>query len=376
MQALVCTNCLEKFNDKEPIWKCPSCGGLLDLEFMPSFDRERIQFRHPSLWRYREALPLNHDENIISFGEGFTPLLETDIDGVKVHIKQDHLFQSGSYKDRGAAVLVSKIRELGIKKVVEDSSGNAGCAVAAYCARAGIECHIYVPKSTSPGKLAQIQKYGAFLHLVPGTREDTASAVLEAAGVNYYASHSWNPYFFQGTKTFAYEVVEQLGWKAPDTVILPVGNGTLLLGAFIGFTELVLAGLIPNIPRLIAVQSAGCAPLAAVFQKDLSALPPIQTHETLAEGIAIAAPVRWKQIVNAVRTSGGLFITVEEEELVCALDRVNRQGFYIEPTAAAAIAGVRKYIAGQQGPEIIVSVFTGHGLKSTEKMLHLLGQDS
>ena len=190
MDALVCTECSKTYTLDEPVWRCPSCGGLLDLEFTPVFDRSKIQSRPPSLWRYREALPLVSEANIVSFGEGFTPLLAVDLGGVEVWIKQDHLFQTGSYKDRGAALLISKVKELGIRTIVEDSSGNAGCAIAAYCARAGIACHIYVPESTSPGKLAQIQHYGATLHLVPGSREDTAAAVLKAAEVAYILGHS------------------------------------------------------------------------------------------------------------------------------------------------------------------------------------------
>lgn len=373
MDALVCTECSKTYTLDEPVWRCPSCGGLLDLEFTPVFDRSKIQSRPPSLWRYREALPLVSEANIVSFGEGFTPLLAVDLGGVEVWIKQDHLFQTGSYKDRGAALLISKVKELGIRTIVEDSSGNAGCAIAAYCARAGIACHIYVPESTSPGKLAQIQHYGATLHLVPGSREDTAAAVLKAAEEEYYASHSWNPFFFHGTKTFAYEVFEQSGWRAPDTLILPAGNGTLLLGAAIGFKELAEAGLADRVPKIIAVQAAGCAPLAVAYRERLSLVPAIQKGDTLAEGIAIAEPVRGMQILRAVRNSDGAFLTVGEEEIEEALIESCRRGFYIEPTAAATMAGVRKYLQTTAGREVIVSVFTGHGLKSTEKMLKLIG---
>ncbi|NPV76132.1 MAG: threonine synthase [Anaerolineae bacterium] len=373
MDALVCTKCSKSYNLNEPIWRCPSCGGVLDLEFTPVFDRRKIQSRPPSLWRYREALPLASEANIVSFGEGFTPLLGVDFGGVQVLVKQDHLFQTGSYKDRGAALLISKAKELGVRTVVEDSSGNAGCAIAAYCARAGIACHIYVPESTSSGKLAQIHHYGATLHLVPGSREDTAAAVLKAAEEVYYASHSWNPFFFHGTKTFAFEVFEQLGWRAPDTLILPAGNGTLLLGAAIGFKELAEAGLTDRVPKIIAVQAVGCAPLATAFREGFSSPPVIQREDTLAEGIAIAEPVRGTQILRAVRNSGGAFLTVGEKEIEEALMESCRRGFYIEPTAAATVAGVRKYVQATADREVIVSVFTGHGLKSTEKMLRLIG---
>ncbi len=371
MNQLICVNCKKTYPLNEPFWRC-ACGGLLDIQFEPFLDLKKVKRRNPSLWRYREAIPIENDANIISFNEGFTPLVPFQFDKITVWIKQDYLFPTGSYKDRGATVLISKAMELGIQSVVEDSSGNAGCAIAAYCARAGIECFIYVPESTSPAKLAQIQMYGAKLKLIPGSREDTARAVLQAAQTHYYASHSWNPFFFQGTKTFAYEVFEQLGWRVPDTIVLPAGNGTLLLGAAIGFNELKTIGLIPDIPKIIAIQSENCAPLFKAFQENLPVIPTINKLDTLAEGIAIAEPVRGRQIIDAVRQSRGSFLTVSDIEIEASLKRLCRQGVYIEPTAAATIAGVEKYISNLTQDELIVSVFTGHGLKSTEKMLKIL----
>ena len=189
--------------------------------------------------------------------------------------------------------------------MVEDSSGNAGCAIAAYAAKAGIRCEILVPANTSPGKLAQILFYGAELNRIPGSREDTAKAALKAADSTYYASHSWNPFFFQGTKTFAYEVWEQMGFRAPDALLLPAGNGTLFIGSFIGFRELMEAGLIGKIPRHIAIQAEKCAPLLKMFRDGLETIPPIDAGETIAEGVAIAAPVRGKEILDIVRQTGG-----------------------------------------------------------------------
>jgi threonine synthase len=373
LSKLFCTKCNRSFPLAEKIWKCP-CGGLLDLEFQSAFPIEKIKARKPTLWRYREALPVEKEESIISFDEGFTPLLPVDFEGRSVWVKQDHLFPTGSYKDRGASVLMSKVKELGICRVVEDSSGNAGCAIAAYSAKGGIQSEIYVPAGTSPGKLAQIEAYGAVLKKIPGSRKDTARAVWEAAQKDYYASHSWNPFFFHGTKTFAFEVWEQLGWKAPDTILVPVGNGTLLLGAFIGFGELLEAGMIREIPRVIGVQSVHCAPLARAYREGLKEIPKVQPQDTLAEGIAIAEPVRGKQILEAVKKSGGSFLSVQEEEVKRALRLAGRKGFYIEPTAAATVAGVLQYLKRSDPEETIVSVFTGHGLKATEKILKILGE--
>lgn len=370
---LLCARCGMEYPATAARWKC-DCGGLLDLAFQPSFDRVKIQSRPPSLWRYREALPIDDDHYIISIGEGFTPLARFHLGGVEVLAKQDQLFPTGSYKDRGAAVLVSKAAELGIREVVEDSSGNAGCAIAAWCARAGIACQIFVPASTSPAKTAQIAMYGANLVLVPGSREDTARAVWTAAQTRYYASHSWNPYFFHGTKTWAYEVWEQLGWQAPDTIILPVGNGTLILGAYIGFRELLQAGEIPRLPRIVAVQAENTAPLARAFHEGLDYIPAVDKKHTLAEGIAIAEPVRGMQVLRAVRESGGTFLTASEREIETSLLEVCRQGAYIEPTAAATTAAAARYLRSKPDSEMVVTVFTGHGLKSTEKMLKMIGK--
>ncbi len=370
MGQLVCTECQASYPLDEPVWRC-GCGAILDIDFTPLFDLARIKGRRPTIWRYREAIPLDHDANIVSLDEGFTPLTEITIDGKVVFIKQDHLFPTGSYKDRGASVLISKVKELGIKEVVEDSSGNAGSAIAAYCARASVKCHIYVPQNTSAEKLAQIQLYGAELHQVPGTREDTAQAALQATAKTYYASHAWNPFFFHGTKTFAFEVSEQLGWKPPDTVILPVGNGTLLLGAYIGFRELLQAGIIDRVPKIIGVQAENCAPLYRAYRENLAEVTPVDTRETMAEGIAIARPVRGKQIIDAVRQTKGQILVVSEGEIGKSLREICRQGYYIEPTSAAIIAGIKKYLPGSSQGEVIASVFTGHGLKATEKMLKL-----
>jgi len=371
MNQLICQKCKATHSLNDPRWKC-DCGSVLDIEFKTVFDFDKISQRKSTMWRYREAIPIQDDANIVSFDEGFTPLTEVNFDGKAVLMKQDQLFSTGSFKDRGASVLISKVKELGIKEVVEDSSGNAGSAISAYCAKAGIDCHIFVPEDTAAGKVAQIQLYGAKLKKVHGSREDTAQAVWQAAEKVYYASHSWNPFFFHGTKTIAFEVCEQLDWKSPDTIILPVGNGTLLLGAHIGFSELLQAEIIAKIPKIIAVQSENCAPLYWAFRENLAEIPTIDKKETLAEGIAVAEPVRGKQIVNAVKQSKGNFIVVSDSEIKKAVIEICRKGYYIEPTSAAAIAGVRKYLPQSNAAEVIVSVFTGHGLKTTEKMLKLL----
>lgn len=369
--SLICTKTQEEYPLNDVRWHSEG-GHLLDIRFRPTLDKNLYRQRAANLWRYREALPIIHDENIVSFGEGATPLQKIDIDGRSVYFKLDFLFPTGSYKDRGSTVMISKIKELGIKHVVQDSSGNAGSSVAAYCAKAGIRCDVYVPKGVSDAKLAQMKCYGANVIVVNGTREDTAEAAYQAAKNSFYASHCWNPFFFQGTKTFAFEVCEQLGWKAPDTLILPAGNGTLLIGAYIGFRELLKAGILENMPKIIGVQATHCSPLYEAFNEGLTYIPEAITLPTLAEGIAIAKPVRGKQMLQYVELSEGAFMCVGEEEIKDALIMMGKMGYFIEPTSAAVVAGVRKYMAEAPIGEKVVSVLTGTGLKASDKIAKIL----
>jgi len=367
--SVCCSRCGRVYNDDATRFRC-DCGGVLDLLFEPQLDPAAMAGRPHDLWRYREALPMSDD--IVTMGEGCTPLLPVPFRAATLLVKQEQLFPTGSYKDRGAALLISHLRELGVERVVEDSSGNAGCAVAAYAARAGIACDIYVPADTSPAKTAQIEAYGAALHRVPGTREDTASAAMEAAATAVYASHVYNPWFLQGTKTFAYEVAEQLGWTAPDTLVLPAGNGTLLLGAYVGFEEMRRAGIVDRMPRLIAVQAAACAPLADAFARGMDGPAGIDATHTAAEGIAIATPARGAQVLAAVRATGGSFLAVSEQEIAASLKECCLGGWFIEPTSAAVVAGACRYAGTAASGETIVTAFTGHGLKAAAKIAEIL----
>ena len=366
MKRLRCSQCGTDFREELQRWRC-DCGGALDLVFEPDI-RGFNRGRDWTIWRYFDALPIESEDDVVTLGEGLTPILPVEIDSCPVLFKQEQIFPTASYKDRGAAVLVSRMKELGVTECVEDSSGNAGAAIAAYCARSGIDCRIYVPEYASGGKLAQISSSGAEIIKIPGSRQDVARAASEGARTRYYASHCWNPYFLHGTKTFAFELWEQLDRRVPDALVLPVGHGTLLLGAELGFRELRRSGLVSRLPRLVAVQAANCAPLCT----DDPAYAP---QPTLAEGIAIAAPARGRQIREAVRTSGGRFIAVEESEIIEALRMMGRRGFILEPTAAAAVAGVMRYLREAPADELVVSAFTGHGLKTMAKIRDLHRQE-
>jgi len=358
--AFVCSSCRQAAPPDTLRWRC-TCGGLYELVASASFPRDAIRSRPQTLWRYREALPLPPACDVVSLGEPLTPLLPWPALPGSL-LKLEFLLPTGSFKDRGACVMLSHMKGLGIQAAVEDSSGNAAAAVAAYSARAGIACRIFVPASTSSGKLAQIATYGADLAPIPGTREDVAAAARRGAEHSYYASHVFNPYFFHGTKTFAFEVWEQLGFRAPDQVILPVGHGTLYLGAYLGFRDLLKAGEISRLPRLIGIQAEPCAPIVAAWRGQ-PASPP---GPTIAEGIRIAAPDRGSAILQACRESHGEFLTVSEGEIISTLLQLGRAGLYVEPTAAVAPAGaLRLAAAGRLSDEgTSVIPLTGSGLKA------------
>ena len=224
--------------------------------------------------------------------------------------------------------------------------------------------------SLQPAKLAQIQMYGPTLHKIPGSRENTARAAMEATVHHFYASHVWNPFFFQGTKTYAFEIWEQLGFTAPDTLIVPTGHGTLLIGAYLGFRDLLDRDLIPRLPKLVAVQAANCAPLYRMWRDQLADVPSVEPGGTVAEGIAIAEPSRAAQIMDIIHHTGGEVLAVTDDEIETALVDFCKQGWYLEPTSATAIAAFKKYPIS--GGETVVAPLTGHGLKSTEKFLKLL----
>lgn len=348
------------------------------LESHGLFPREELRDRAPTLWRYREALGLAAESGAVSLGEGMTPLLETPLHGRRALLKVDFLCPTGSYKDRGSTVMISKLKEWGVRRIIEDSSGNAGASIAAYAALAGIQADIFVPASTSPGKMAQIEMYGANLIQVQGSREDTTKAAFTAASNTFYASHNWSPYFLAGMKTAAYEIAEQSGWQAPDWVVTPAGGGGLLVGLYLGFVEMVEAGFITHVPRLAAVQAAACDPIFGAWSNNLDDVPAVEKGYTAAEGISVAKPVRGKPILAAIRKSNGTACTVRDEEVWTTMEALGREGLYVEPTAAAAPAACRKLFGDGiiTAQERVVVMLTGSGLKATDKVVERFAERS
>jgi len=332
-----------------------------------------IDTRTRSLWRYRAALPMQ-PEAPISLGEGCTPLIGRTLGNASALLKCEWMMPTGSFKDRGASVMLSLLRVQGIGEVLEDSSGNGGAAVAAYAAAGGMRAIILTPASTSPAKTVQMRAYGATVELVPGSRQDTADEALRRAESVFYASHNWHPFFLQGTKTLAYELWEDLGFRAPDNVIVPCGAGSNVLGCEIGFSELLRAGQIDTMPRIFAVQPANCAPIAAAFLAGDEAASAREVLPTIAEGTAIAAPIRLHEVLGALRETQGGAVTLSEAEIVQATFDLARIGVYVEPTAAQPAGAFRKLLdAGTiTAAQTTVLVLTGSGLKATPRIGELL----
>jgi threonine synthase len=362
---LRCQRCGYTYPIDTRSWQC-TCGGVFELDGAPPFREDRIDRSDHSLWRYAALLPPVVDQHRVSLGEGLTPLLRAPHDKLNLYHKLEFLAPTGSFKDRGSTVLVSLLSAIGVPEVVEDSSGNAGSSLAAYCARAGITTRIFVPEYTSPGKLAQMRVYGANLVKVPGPRERSAEEVHRAAeGGSYYASHCYNPFVLEGVKTIAYEIAEQLDWVCPDNLIVPVGNGTLLLGIWKGFRNLVEAGAVDRLPRLHAVQADSCAPVFRAFESRATDITPTAAGKTIAEGIAIAAPVRGREILAAVRESGGSVVTVADQETVSARGQLASLGLYVEPTSATAQAAIPKLAPALENGHTTIIVLTGSGMKNS-----------
>ncbi|MFI1173553.1 threonine synthase [Streptomyces melanogenes] len=343
-------------------WCCPACGGPWDLDFAAgAVELKSLAGRVGSLWRYAEALPLDGPPPV-TLGEGRTPLVP--LTGT-VSAKLDFLMPTLSFKDRGAVVLTELARRLAPERVIADSSGNAGTSFAAYMARAGLPCTVYVPEATSPKKVEQIGAHGARVERVPGDREATARAARAAADApgTFYASHVFNPYFLHGTKTYVYELWEDLGGRLPGGIVVPVGNGTLLLGAALATAELYAHGLIPERPALIAVQAEAVSPLATAFRAGADDPADAEAADTLAEGIAIPRPPRGRQILRAVRESGGTFLTVTESQIRAAQRDLAGRGLFVESTGVACWAAVTASPEVLGGREAVVPL-CGAGLKT------------
>jgi threonine synthase len=361
MVEIVCSNCHRKYPDDGLPYRCPVCGGVYDVVRIDPDDLSAVQLDLPGIWRYRRTFGLPDQAPVVTLGEGDTPLLWSQAFGQPVAFKLEYQNPTGSFKDRGSAVIASLCLARQVSQAMEDSSGNAGASFAAYAARAGLQAQIFIPASASGPKRAQIQAYGAQVVTVPGSRSNAAEAVQRLAQEGQvYASHAYLPHGLLGYATIAYELVEQLG-QPPGTVIAPVGQGNLMLGIGRGFAALKEAGRIPRLPCLVGVQARACAPLWAVSKYGAAGLAWVSEGETLAEGVRLKHPVRGDIVLQAVEASQGFFVAVEEEQILPGRDHLALQGLYVEPTSALIWDALDQVVG--HVPEPIIAILTGSGYK-------------
>lgn len=343
--------------------KC-SCGGLWKLDFQaPRFDLSLIDKSIWGMFRYKEFMPLEGDTwKDLTMGEGMTPVVRFSDD---VLLKMDYFMPTLSFKDRGAAVMIAHCKAIGVDSVVQDSSGNAGNSVAAYCGRCGIDCEIFVPEGTSPKKIEMIKAHGARVNIVPGSRDncaDVCMAKVKKEG-KYYASHVYNPFFYEGTKTYIYEVYEQLG-RMPENIFIPHGNGTLFIGVVKGLEELLISGAIEKMPNILAIQNENCDPFVRAAETGEKTPVKLEPRPTLAEGIAIGRPARGEEILEYIYKHSVRLIRAPEDKILEARSILAEKGIYCERTTAASYAAYLKHCEAHGKTTDSLLLMSGAGLKS------------
>lgn len=354
----ICSRC---GHDAGPLdWRCSRCGGPIHIANPRPFHAAAIRQHEWSLWRYADMLPA---ERTVSLGEGLTPLVPVKLPDGTIWAKLEYLNPTGSYKDRGTAVLVNHMLSYQVGSVVEDSSGNAGASLAAYAGASGIHARIFVPASAPVGKKRLIA-LNAELVEIDGPRSAPTAACHEAARTSVYASHAWSPLFLAGQMTCAWEIWEQMGHAAPDAVVCPVGHGGLFMGLARGFALLRDAGLIEQLPRLYAVQSAACDPVVDAWENNLDEPRAAAENATVADGIVVNQPVHGREILAAVRDSGGMALRVDDDAVLDAQNMLLKRGLLVEPTSAVPIAALSIARAHAGLGAAIVVPLTGSGLKT------------
>jgi threonine synthase len=357
--GIFCIRCGRAYPTGVHPFQCPNCGGLFDFRGGLHFDPDQVDPSQPGIWRYRHTFGLPAGLEPVSLGEGSTPLVWAKVLGRRVAFKCEYLNPSGSFKDRGSALISAWLRGQGVREAVEDSSGNAGASLAAYAARAGIMVRIYVPESASGPKRKQIEAYGAELVPILGSRSDVSEAVRVAAEAGKaYASHAYLPFNLPGYATAAYEIAEQLDGM-PGSVIVPAGQGGLLLGLARGFEALRIANKIDTGPVIFGVQARVCAPLVDLFSSGNAGAD--REQPTLAEGVRVRNPLRAEAVLAAVKASQGWMVATDETDILPARDALAGLGFYVEPTSAIVWAALKQNI--DKLPDPIVLILTGSGLK-------------
>ncbi len=371
---LRCFNCQTRYPTKTTDYQCEKCGGLLEISFKISERKIPWKNRSLSVWKYRELIPIDNDRFITTLAEGGTglhhcPRLGREIGLKRLYVKNEGENPTGSFKDRGITVALSKARELGKKKVVCASTGNTAASLAAYSARAGLQCIVIVPEGkVAAGKMLQVMIHGARVFQVSGDFDEAMRAVATLTKLRkaFYLMNSINPFRLEGQKTLAYEVCDQSSGESPDAIVLPVGNGGNISAIWKGFGEFQTLGVTKATPRMIAVQAERAAPIAKAVKRKQDRIQPVTNPQTIASAIRIGSPVNSTKVLQAIKESHGTAETVSDKQILEAQrDLASKEGIFVEPASAASIAGLRK--SRETGlidrSDLVVCVTTGHGLK-------------
>jgi threonine synthase len=375
---IVCPRCRRTFPLGKVINLClcgaPLLVGYRAAEIGSAVKKSELSGRSSDLWRYHEFLPLMDDSHRVSLCEGFTPTIDARrlaaaLEIKKLWIKDEAHNPTGSFKDRGLSVALSLAKELGVRKVALPSAGNAGSSLAAYAARAGMEAYVFMPRDTPRANILEVERYGAQLTLVDGLIDDCGRMVAERKEREgwFEVSTLKEPYRVEGKKTMGFEIAEQLNWELPDVIIYPTGGGTGLIGMWKGFKELEDAGWIDSRrPRMVSVQADGCAPIVRAFNEGKETADPWRDARTIASGLRVPRAIADFLILQVLRESRGMALSVSDQEMVAGIDEVGRlEGIFFCPEAGAGIAALRRLVKqGWIGPEETALIFnTASGLK-------------
>ncbi len=377
-----CINCKTNYDIDDIVYFCRKCGDILEVKFdgdeLAQATKEGDWKQKPlSVWRYRPFMPIHEATKLVTLNEGGTGLhrserLGAELGIANLYVKNEGENPTGSFKDRGMTVGVTKAVELGARHVICASTGNTSASLAAYAARAGIKCTVLIPSGKiAYGKLSQAMIHGAKVLQVRGNFDQALEFVLKLAERHrsIYLLNSINPFRIEGQKSLGYEICEQLNNDAPDRIIIPVGNAGNISAVWKGMKEFYELGYIKKLPKMTGIQAAGSAPIAQAIKSGSETIIPVEHPETVATAIRIGAPVSWKKAVNAIRESHGTAETVTDEEILDAQKMLARiEGIFVEPASASSIAGLKKLVkSGAIGKdERVVCITTGHGLKDPD----------
>jgi threonine synthase len=377
-----CISCRTKYSLDEIIYFCKKCGDILEIKLDYDTTKDMLQKsdwrKTPlSVWRYRDLMPIRDQSKIVTLKEGGTGLHQCKRLGKalglkELHVKNEGENPTGSFKDRGMTVGVTKAAELGVKSVICASTGNTSASLAAYAAKAGLHCAVLIPSGKiAYGKLAQAMIYGSKVLQVRGNFDQALDIVFKLSEKHgsIYLLNSINPFRIEGQKSLGFEICEQLNNESPDRIIVPVGNAGNISAIWKGFTEFHNLGFVKKLPKMTGIQAAGSAPIAEMIKTGSNEIKPVVKPETVATAIRIGAPVSWKKAVKAIRDSGGIAETVTDDEILGAQKTLSRlEGLFVEPASASSIAGLKKLVENGtvDKDERIVCVTTGHGLKDPD----------